>query len=689
MNQHRFSFRAMSVLVLIALMLGIFSVRLFQLQVREATVRTDSDVDTFTYYTRVTAARGEILDRNGNVLIGNRAAYNVLLFYDVLFSSDDPNENLRRLVQLCSEYDLEIIDHLPVTREKPYEYTTDQYSSAWNGYFNTFLSRRDWDPDISAPQLIRRLRDRYNIPDTWTEEEARAVISIRYELELRFCTNLPNYELVNDIDAPALAALMELNVPGVSVTTSTVREYHTDYAAHILGYVGKMDAEQWEYYEQYDYSMDAEVGQTGLEEAFELQLHGTDGLLETTVAIDGTVIEEHYVTEPIAGNNVELSIDLDLQRVSEDELEKLILNLRENGIGSSQSGMDAEGGAVVVMKVKTGEVLACASSPTYDLSTFFENYNDILEEDYDPLFNRALIATYPPGSIFKMVTTVAALNNEIVEPGFTVLDEGIYTRFADVGYWPRCMLWTTQHLTHGVVDVRQALSVSCNYYFYEVGWLTGIDLIDETSKLFGLGESTGIELNEKTGHRSNPEVKDALYQGDYSVWYGGDLVATAIGQSENRFTPMQLCSYTATLANRGTRYKATFLSRVLSSDYEELVYDNQPIILNQFEINDAAYNAYKEGMEMAANSGTCASVFGNYDIQVCAKTGTAEHGSGGSDNASYVLYAPADDPEIAITIYVEKGAQGGNLGNIAKAILDKYFSESGSVDTVPGENRTG
>lgn len=679
----------MSVLLLIALMLGVFGVRLFQLQVREATVRTDSDVDTFTYYTRVTAARGEILDRNGNILIGNRAAYNVLLFYDVLFSSDDPNENLRRLVQLCSEYDLEVIDHLPVTREKPYEYTTDQYSSAWNGYFNTFLSERDWDPDISAPQLIRRLRDRYHIPDTWTEKEARTVIAIRYELDLRHCTNLPTYELVNDIDAPALAALMELNVPGVNVTTSTVREYHTDYAAHILGYVGKMDADQWEYYKEYDYSMDAEVGQTGLEEAFELQLHGTDGLLSTTIAVDGTVIEEHYVTEPVAGNNVELSIDLDLQRVSEDELERVILDLRENGIGSSQSGMDAEGGAVVVMSVKTGQVLACASYPTYDLSTFFEDYNDILEEDYDPLFNRVLIATYPPGSIFKMVTTVAALNNEIVEPGFTVVDEGIYTRFADVGYWPRCMLWTTQHATHGRLDVRQALAVSCNYYFYEVGWLTGIDLIDETSKLFGLGEATGIELGEATGHRSNPEVKDELYQGDYSVWYGGDLVATAIGQSENRFTPMQLCSYTATLANRGTRYKATFLSRVLSSDYEELVYNNQPIILNQFEINDAAYNAYKEGMEMAADSGTCATVFGNYDIQVCAKTGTAEHGSGGSDNASYVLYAPADDPEIAITIYVEKGAQGGNLGNIAKAILDKYFSETGSLDTVPGENRTG
>lgn len=686
MNQHKISFRITALLVLIAVIAGVFSARLYAVQVRDG--RQDTAPDTYTYYTRVTAARGELLDRNGNLLIGNRAAFNVLLFYDVLFSSDNPNEYLRQIVNLCDERGLKLTDHFPVTTEKPYEYTTDQYSSAWNDYFRRFLNKRDWDPDISAPQLVKRLRERYHIPDTWTEKEARSVISVRYELDLRFCTNLPVYEVVNDIDAVSLAALKELNVPGVSVTASTVREYHTDYGAHILGYIGKMDSPEWEYYQDYDYEMDAEVGKTGLEKAFELQLHGVDGLRQTTIAKDGSVVEEHYVKEPVAGNNVELSVDLDLQMTAEDGLEKLILNLRENGIGSKKSGMDAEGGSVVVMKVKTGEVLACASYPTYQLSTFFEDFNELKKGEYDPLYNRALQATYAPGSTFKMVTTVAALNNKIVEPDFTVLDEGVYTRFADVGYWPRCMLWTTQGATHGLLNVEQALAVSCNYYFYELGWRTGIELIDETAKDFGLGEATGVELFEKTGHRANPEIKDELYQGDYSVWYGGDLVQAAIGQSEHRFTPMQLCSYTAALANRGVRYKATFLSRVLSSTYEELVYDNEPVVLSKFEINDAAYNAYHEGMRMAASSGTASAVFGNYPIKVCAKTGTAEHGSGGSDNASYVLYAPADDPEIAITIYVEKGAQGGNLGNIAKAILDRYYSESGDLDTVPGENRT-
>lgn len=688
MKQSKYSFRILAFSMLLLVVFGVFSVRLYGLQIKEGGEQAANATDTFTYYTRVKAARGEILDRNGNILIANRASFNILLYYDVLFSSGDPNENLRQLTNLCRQLDLPITDHFPVTMQKPYEYTTDQYSSVWNGYFRTFLNERDWDTDISAPQLVRRLRDRYHLPASWTEEEVRTVISVRYELELRFCTNLPVYELVDDIDAVSLAALMELNVPGVGVTTSTVREYHTDYAAHILGYVGDMNGEQWEFYKDYDYEMDAEVGQAGLEEAFELELHGTDGLRETVITVDGKIVEEHYVKEPVAGNNVELAIDINLQKVAEDELEKMILGLRETGIGAKHAGMDAEGGAVVAMSVKTGEVLACASYPTYDLSRFFEDYNEILQTKYDPLYNRALSAIYPPGSIFKMVTTVAALNNNVVSPDFKVKDEGVYMRFADVGYRPRCMLWTTAKATHGVLDVREALSVSCNYFFYELGWLTGIDYIDKTAQEFGLGEHTGIELPEAIGHRANPEVKDALYQGDYSVWYGGDLVQAAIGQSEHRYTPMQLCSYVATLANRGTRYQATFLRRVLSSDYEELVYQNRPKVLNRFEINDEAYSAYMDGMQMSAQTGTASTVFNGYPIAVCAKTGTAEQGSGGSDNGSFVLFAPANDPQIAIMVYVEKGAQGGNLGKIAKAMLDYYFSASGEIDTAPYEYRT-
>ncbi len=688
MNQHKFSVRVGILMVMVLIIIGLFTGKLYNLQITKAQSDEAAPPGSTTYYTRISAARGQILDRNGNVLVGNRAAFSLSIVNEVLFNSSDPNEALRKLTNMCDQLGLSFIDHFPVTMEKPYRYTTEDYSGEWNGYFTDFLIDRGWDTDISAPQLIRYLKDRYNIPETWTEAEARRVISLRYELQLRYSTSLPVYTLLKDVDSTALASLTELNTPGLVVNTSTTRVYNTDYAAHILGYIGLMNPEEWEVYQDHGYSMDAYVGKTGLEEAFELELHGTDGLLETTIAEDGTILEEHYITEPVAGSNVELTIDLNLQEVAEDELESLILDLRENGLKGTDSGKDVEGGAVVVMSVKTGEVLACCSYPTYDLSTYFEDYNEILQQDYDPLYNRALQAAYPPGSIFKMVTTVAAIDSGAIEPQTYIYDKGIYDRFSDAAYYPRCMLWTTQGLTHGSINVTEALAVSCNYYFYEAAWMTGMDEIDKVSKALGLGESTGIELYEATGRRANAETKKALYSGESSYWYGGDTVSAAIGQSENRFTPLQLCSYISALANQGTRYEATFLKRVISADYQQLLFENTPQIASQIAISDKAYQACIDGMKMAASSaiGTSYSLFYDYPVSVCAKTGTAEHGSGGSDNASFVIFAPADDPQIAITIYLEKGAQGGNLGKIAKPILDAYFSASGAIDTIPGEN---
>lgn len=695
MNQHKFSFRVTVLLVLIGFMASVFLVQLYRLQIVEASGEDATPANSYTYYTRVTAARGEILDCNGNVLVGNRASFNLVLVNVVLSNSDNPNEHLLKLVQLCRERGLEFTDHFPVTTEKPYEYTTDTYSSVWNGYFKDFLQARDWDSDISAPQLIKRMRERYDIPADWSEEDARAVISIWYELALRYCTVLPTYVLLEDVDSASLAAITDLNIPGLNVETSTVREYHTEYAAHILGTIGAMNAEEWEYYKDLDYEMDAQVGKSGLEEAFEEELHGRDGLRKTVISADGTILEESYPTEPIAGNNVELTIDINLQQIAEEGLADYIENLRENGIGTSKSGTDAEGGACVVMDVNSGAILVSASYPTYDLETFNENYNELLAADYNPLLNRVTQGLYPPGSIFKMVTTVAAIDSGVIDRYYVIKDEGVYTRFTDVGYSPRCMLWTTANATHGAINCMQALAVSCNYYFYEIGWMAGIDAIDETAKALGLGESTGVEIYEETGRRANPEVKDMLYTGDYSVWYGGDVVSAAIGQSEHRYTPLQLCSYVCALANQGTRYQATFLKRVISADYQELIEEKEPTVMSTLAISDEAYAAYSEGMRMAVTewNGTSNAVFSGYTVngqqlKVCAKTGTAEHGSGGSDNGSYVLYAPMDDPQIAIMIYVEKGAQGGALGNIAKLILDAYFSEDNYVDTVPYENRT-
>ena len=681
MNQHKFSFRVGVLILLIAVMAGIFGVRLYDVQVTQASQVDHTPSGSHTYRTRVTAARGEILDRNGKVLIGNRASYNLTLIYAIVFSAENPNENLRKLTNLCNELRLEMTDHFPVTMEKPYTYTTDEYSSTWNSYFKTFLDERGWDSDISAPQLIRRLKDIYHLPADWTEEETRRVISIRYELDLRRWTSLPTYVLLNDVDSVSLAAITELNIPGVNVETSTVRQYNTTYAAHILGRIGLMNAEEYEIYKEKDYAMDAYVGKEGLEKAFEDELHGTDGLRVTTISADGTVLEEYYKTVPQAGKNIELTIDIDLQKVSEDALKAHILSLREDD-------GDAEGGAVVVQQVKTGQILACASYPTFDPATYSQKYNELLETDFAPLYNRALQAAYPPGSTYKMVTTIASIDSGTIGRWVEIEDEGIYRRFEDVGYTPRCMLYTTAGATHGYVNAMEALAVSCNYYFYEVGYQTGITKIDEVAKALGLGEATGVELDESVGRRANAETKKLLYSKGYDGWYDADTVAAAIGQSENRFTPMQLACYTSALANHGTRYKATFLQRVLSSDYSELLYESTPVVASQLNISDEAYAAYTEGMRLSVTwaNGTSHYYLGDYDVAVCAKTGTAEHGGNGSDNAAYVLYAPADDPQIAIAVYVEKGTPGSRLAKVARAILDAYFSTSSNVDTVPAEN---
>ena len=686
---YNFKLRLGLILSLFGVLMGAFAYRLIQLQV--VNPRTNAGATgTYTYDTRVTAARGEILDRNGNVLVTNRASYDLIITGYALFNSENPNESLRQLARLCREMGIQYTDHLPVTRVKPYEYETANYSGTWNGYFRDFLRQNDWDADVSAAQLIKLMRSRFHIPNDWSDEDVRDVLGLRYELDLRYYTYLPTYTFLSDVDATQLAELQELNVPGMQVLAGTVREYNTNYAAHILGRTAAMSPEEWEIYKEKGYAMDAYVGKDGLEKAFEEELHGTDGILRTTVDREGNVISQYYAVEPKAGSNVETTIDVNYQRITEEALESYILNLREEGVGAKHEGKDAEGGAAVVLDVKTGAVLASASYPTFNIETFSQDYNKLLEDPYSPIFNRALMQAYPPGSTYKMVTAIAALNDGVINRNYVLEDQGVYTRFED--YTPACYLWTSSHATHGIINCAEALAVSCNYFFYEVGYQTGEERMDAVAKALGLGEATGVELPETTGWRANKETKEELYSDPgLQVFTDGDLIAMAIGQSDNRFSPLQMAVYTAAIANRGTRLKATFLNRIISADYQELLYEMKPETVSRLRATDEAWSVCWEGMRMAVSSpnGTANKVFGDYPVAVCAKTGTAQHGADVTDNASFVCYAPADDPQIAIAIYVEKGAQGGALGEIAKAVFDAYFVNAGGNDTVEAENTLG
>jgi len=429
--------RATVVLLLVAVFVGFFAFKLYDLQIIETDGKTDNQ-DTFTTLTRVKAARGDILDKDGNLLVSNRASYDVAVNHYVLLTSDGTNNNILRLVKRCEEAGIEYTETFPVSQERPFTYTLEEASATRQNYFQIFMGNvgGGLDSDISAPVLIEKLREIYKIPAEWTDDEARKVIGILYEMSLRkFVGSLPNFVFITDASDEELAAIVELNVPGIKIEYSTVREYNTKYAAHILGYVGAMNADQWEYYKTVPgYDMDAHVGQAGLEAVYEQYLHGVDGWREDTVTTDGTLIKSEYRSEPKAGSNVEVSIDLDLQMAGEDQMAEvieLLQNQEPNPDGSPRSGHDVEGGAFAAMDVKTGQVLACGSYPTYDLSTFFENYEQIAGDDRDPMFNRALLATYPPGSTYKMSMLVASMESNIIGPDDIIYDEGYYNKFKD------------------------------------------------------------------------------------------------------------------------------------------------------------------------------------------------------------------------------------------------------------------
>ena len=443
-------FRSAMLLGIFGFVMFLYATKLFSLQIIETKGNTDN-ATTYSTITTVRAARGDILDRNGNVLVGNRASYDLVFNHYVIKSADDRNQYLYNLLKKCEELGVTHNDHFPVTATRPFEYTLDSYNTSWQGYYQNFMVDWGLDPDITAPLLVEKMRVRYELPEEWTDEEARGVIGLRYEFDLRGVTNLPNYVFIEDVSNENLSAILELNTPGLMVESSTVREYHTTYAAHILGYMGGMDDSDWAKYKDQGYSMDAYIGQSGFEEAFEEYLHGIDGSRLDVVSKDGAIIRQEYLTgkEPIAGNNVETTIDITLQKISEDALAEVMEELTNPEINTSEgesTGLDAEGAAVVVMKVKTGEILACASYPSYDLATIREaaTWNAIMEDPKKPFFNRAFGAYYAPGSTYKMCTLVAAMEHtnskgerilNYMEP---IQDKGVFTTLE--GFSPKCLL---------------------------------------------------------------------------------------------------------------------------------------------------------------------------------------------------------------------------------------------------------
>lgn len=652
----------------------------------------------------VEASRGEILDRYGRVLVTNSESYNVSL--DTSFMKD-VNATLTKLLDICRTEGVTWTDTLPISLEAPFVFTFDTASSGAISNLYALAESLKWTDTLpdreeadsiraaaqegqgvsypSADAFLDKLRTYYEIDPLLPDSEARALMGVRYELTLRSREITYNaYVFAQDVDMSFIVTVKEADLPGVNIDTTSVREYKTSYAAHLLGRVGLMSPDEWtNTYQALDYPYNASVGKEGVELAFESYLHGTPGKRNIETNDQGKVVsgDDNWVVDqatgevqaPDPGDNVILTLDIKLQEAVERALATGIEGLKSE---------DTQGGAAVVIDVRDGGVLAMASYPTFDLTTYTQNYNTLLSDPLNPLLNRATRQVYPPGSTFKMVTAIGALEEGIIEPDTEILDTGRYLYYDD--YQPQCWIYRDSGgwRTHEEENVSDAIMDSCNVFFFDAGRRLGISLLEQYAAAFGLGESTGIELSEATGWMDGPEYTESHGQ----TWYEGNTLPAAIGQGNSRFTPLQLANYVATLANGGTHYSAHLLKEVKSNDYSQVVERYEPQVLNQLDIEPENLAAVTEGMLRVTTEGSAKTYFADLGVQVAAKTGSAQVSSATESNALFVAFAPYEDPEIALAIVVEKGGSGSTLANIAAEILEYYFSAGSGMETVTPEN---
>ena len=649
------------VITLISIMLAIFiafGVRAIQFQVVTADEFSLKNANLTAISTKITATRGEIFDRYGRPIATNRDGYSIV-FNSAYMKKADYNSTIKALTDLLKLYECEWEDRLPMTTSLPYEFTDESGAKR----LKKTLKLNDY---ATAQNCYDEMVSRYKL-ESYSEADRRTLMGVRYTMERADFSVSNPFTFSEDIPSELMLEVAESfsYVRGVEINVVSYRQYtDSELAPHTIGTIGKITAEEWEILKEKGYSYNDYVGKSGVEKAFEDYLRGTDGVLTYYFDKSGNVVDTVITKQPVQGNTVFLTIDSKLQKISQDALAENIELLNSRG-------QKITGGSVVITNVKTGQVLVSANYPSYDL----ENLSDYLGDNVqnNPLFDRALKGTYPPGSAFKPLVAIAGLQEGIVEPYDTVFCKKVYDYYED--YRPSCMHY------HKTVDVFKAISESCNYYFFDLGRQVGITRLNNYSKKLGLGVSTGIELSESSGVIAGPTYSASIG----TPWYDGMTLAASIGQSDNAFTPLQLANYTATIANGGTRYKMTLLSEVRTAVGNKKVYSSVPQVMDTLEVDASVISTVKQGMQSVTQEGTASAYFKDYPVNVGGKTGTAQ--TTGADNSVLILFAPYEDPEIAVSIVIEHGEKSISTGPIAKAIMDEYFfgSSEPEDDSNPNE----
>lgn len=654
-----------------------FSGRLLSLQIANSEYYKEKAVPKNEKTVLVEASRGEIVDRSGIKLAANRGTSNIRLNRSLLPYGGE-NEIILGVLRFFdkSGVDLPCEDIMPVSKTSPYVYTAPE-DGAGQRSLKVFLRSAELEEsELAGTGLYECAYERYNIektmPDDATEDETRRVMGVRYALEASDFSIYTPFVLTENADIILLSELSEIlhTLPGVEIAVENERYYPGgSLAAHIIGRTGPIFPEETEKYSQMGYALDETVGKDGAELAFEEYLHGKDGFKIVEYSADGSeILNEKYseTSPPSYGNTVVLTIDSGMQAAAEASLKAVIDSLNS---GNIQKGDKTRcSGAVVVTDCRTGDIYVSASYPTYDQNTYRENISDMLTDPGMPLLNRAAYGIYPPGSTFKIATAAAALADGIVDENTLIYDSGVYREYED--YQPHCWYYDTYGVPHGWQNVVQAIMNSCNYYFFEAGRLLGTEKLNSYALKLGLGEKTGIETGEAQGILAGPEYSASVGK----PWNPGDLIQSAIGQSDNLFTPLQLASFFSTVVNGGTRYKTHILKEVRTFG-GEVIFESKPEIINRVEISDENLELLKRGMKAVVEDGTAASVFLNYAYPVGGKTGTAQRGTD-ADNAVFAGFAPYDEPQISVSVVIEAGRQSYTAATVAKSVFDYYFENT-------------
>ena len=670
--------RTVILMGLLVLILGVFSVRLMRLQIVNGADYLEQASSTITISSTITASRGEVVDRYGRVIAGNRVGYTVSL--NRLYLPDENlNTTLIKLTEILAAADEPWSDTMPLSQQEPWSFTGD--ANAVEKLKNTLELSSVATAQNAWSQMLRR----YEL-ESYDPTTQRILCGIRYEMELREYSNVTPFTLASDVSMKTVATIRERGqeLVGVEILEESVRHYADGtLMPHVLGSVGPIYKEEYAEMKAQGYSMNAIIGKSGLEKAFESVLRGTDGTRHTLRSADGAILSTTVVKEPVPGDTLVLTIDSYLQKQLNASLENLVGTISGYAQGGSKSQTElgpAEGAAAVVIDVKTGGILACSTYPSYDLNLYSSNYYNYLTDERNPLFNRALNGTYRPGSAFKTCTGLTGLLTGVITADSTVHCGGTYMYYAPT-YTPGCLMHSHGY---GPINISRALMASCNSFFYDVGRRVGYAALEDTASALGLGVATGVEIGEAIGSLSSPEYRRAQIDAGLPVedWQEGDILQAAIGQLDTFVTPVQLATWAAALANDGVRYRTHFVGATTTYDYSEIT-EIEPEILGQVSDPGGAFDAVEKGMVAASLQGSSSLYLANYPYTIASKTGTPQV-TVNKTNGTIIAYGPTEDPEIAVAIVVENCANGYWLTQTVVDIFDAYyFSKSSSLNVIP------